>query len=326
MPAIPFQVNGFLGLGVESTYGTPVAPTTWLRFMESSIKAKHGTEYPQTSRDIAPEDALLGDYDPRLQFRAEARPENLGAVLKAWAGSGSSTSAQQGATAAYKHTIKPTLVSNPITVEERRGTLNKSTILDGTVLQEVRLEYAKSFLAVAGQALGRRDNVDQAPSVPTWESKRTFLKHQSVVSLGSAVYGVKSSRVVMRRKVIEDDYEVGDRFRKGIDIGPAEVTFEIEAGLRDLTLEKRSMGGSGTATTPQPDPIYNNDTIVWTSEELAAAGFPYKLEVDLPRSHWERTEIESKAGEPIYQKLTNRALWNGSKVVQIDLTNTKTTI
>lgn len=329
MASRQFAFKGFIGIGHESptAYGTKVARTSYARFVDSDIQRSHNEDPVQTSRLMAAEDVSLGDYDVTFTGKVEARPESTGAFLKAFAGNGSvTTTTPGGGINSRQHDIVPQDTRQPVTLERRVGTLNKSEVVGGGVFEEIGLEFARSTLMLGYKGVGQKDQVDQAPSTPTFDTQRALLKHEAVVTLNGATVGVKSARVTMQREVTKDDYETGNRYRVDADVGASKLTAQYELNFRDLTLLKRSLG-SGATSEPTDTPAYNADKLVVTGPVIEGA-IPYKLELSMPKCFWKPIGLPMQGKEGIVQRVQAEALYDETAGHQWKavLTNTKTTL
>lgn len=322
-------MRGMAGLGFEATgaYGTAVARTAFTRFLEFNIERDHGEEHPQTSRLPTEEDAVLGDYGLSWSGRFELRSETVGAWLRAHAGVGSvTTTTPGGATNARQHVFVPTDERQPVTLERRLGTFNKSTVVDGGIVRNLDIELQNSLVVIGAGGLGRKDLLDQAPTTPTFDANAPLAKHQCVVKVAGAQVGARTFRAHLARETVDDDFEVGSRYRQDADIGAVESTFEFEAMFRDLSHLKRSLGNPA-GTGPADDPLYQSMALEVTGP-LIEATFYHKLTLSFPRTWWKPIGLPTRGRDAIMQRVQAKVLHDEASGYpwQATLVNTQTAI
>lgn len=323
------SLKGNVGIGFEgvNAYGQAVARTAFARYLDAQITRKHGQETPATSRLAAREHVVLGDYDPGFKVRAEFRPETIGAWLKAHGGAASVTTSQPDAGSnptVYEHVINHMDTRQPITIEKRLGTLAKSEVLDGGVIEKLGIETAGPLSMFTAEGPGRKDDLSSSPTTPTFDSKAPLAKHQHTIKIAGATVGVKASRIMLGRHVEKGDFETGSRYRVDAEIGEVMATLQLDLLFRDTTHLQRSLGGV-SATAPQDEPLYTAMQALWTGPTISGA-FNQKLLIDFPRTFWEPIGLPTKGKDAIVQTIQAEVLYDESSAYawRGTLTNTQT--
>jgi hypothetical protein len=193
------------------------------------------------------------------------------------------TSAQQGATTAYKHTyVSATSAEDTIksfTVEQG-GAIRAHKFTYG-IIPEVELTFNRDGIEVGGSMLGQRlqDNITLTASPTSLEEKPILPADVDVFS--DATSGGLGTTKLLR--VLEATVTLGDRFNPvwvldstkdsfvaHVEAEPnAQLTLMMEADAQGMT----PLGDMRTGTT-------KFIRIVATSDDLAGTAFPYKFQFD----------------------------------------------
>lgn len=328
-PQMSFRA--FTGIGMEnvSAYGTPVARTKFARCIEATVEAKHGGQVSKTSRLSSSEDAVLGEYDVGVGLRGEMRPETIGSFLRAHAGDASVTSTQPSVgpdPTVWQHVINHKDTRQPLTWERRLGTLSKSEVVQGVVLEEVGFEFQKDLVMFTAKGIGQKDVLSSSPTVPTFDTKAPMARHQAVLTIAGATVGVQSGRVKLARQVVKDDYESGSRYRVDAEIGEVTASLEFDLLFRDASHLQRSFGGA-SATQPADDALYTAMNLAFTAPVISNA-YNQKLALDFPRTWWDRVGASIRGKEGITQRIRATCLYDEASAYlwKATLTNTQTAL
>src|SRR5688572_1304711 len=121
--------NGFVALGKESTWGTAVARTQFLRFLNFDFQHNANVTPLEHSQSRYMHGAMFANYDFKFQGRFEARPDALGEFFRSMFSIEPVTTTPVGATDARLHEWIPSVqgqtpVIKPYTMEARYGTAN----------------------------------------------------------------------------------------------------------------------------------------------------------------------------------------------------------
>lgn len=324
-----FRANVGIGFEGVNAYGTPVVRTAFARCLEASVDAKHGGQVPKTTRLASAEDVVLGEYDVNVALRGELRPETVGAFLRAHAGNASVTTTQPdsvGHPTVRQHVIDHKDTRAPITWERRLGTLAKSEVVQGVVLEEFGVEWQKDLVTFNVKGPGQKDVLSSTPTTPTFDARAPFARHQTVVQLAGSTIGTQAGRVKLARQVVKDDYETGGRYRVDAEVGEVMATLEFDMMFRDSALLERSFGAVG-GVTPQDSPLYQSANVAITGPVISGT-YNQKLDLNFPRVWLDRVSPAVRGKEGMTQRVKLTALYDEATAYlwRGTLTNTQASI
>ena len=78
--------KGHFAIGKEVTYGTPVTPTDFARYLEAEVEVNQNVHLPENSGSRYQDTAVFGPLDPRPRCVIEVRPDTIGRFLQAAVG------------------------------------------------------------------------------------------------------------------------------------------------------------------------------------------------------------------------------------------------
>lgn len=233
-----FGDNSWVGFGVESTYGTPVARTTFFEFLSESIKLDAAREF-------------------RSSLRGRSR-NRRGQMKKAVAGTIEQQVAVNGMELLFKHAIGSDVVTgtNPythtfsltralpvgLTVEVNRDASNiggsSAFVYDGCQINKLTLKHeAGDFLKATWDFVGEGDMALGTISTPTFATFTGFDWPDFALSINSVNVSVKSvDELIIDNNLATDRYNLGSNKRKGLGPnGNRSISAKITVEFASLT-------------------------------------------------------------------------------------------
>ena len=272
----------------EAEKGTPPAIATGLR---DYFMGDPGINPAQTVID-------LGNAQPRHKvghvlsdYHMVGSPTQIvtpGGHIGYWLGMaiGAESSAQQGGTAAYKHTYTPADDLKTFSMWYKRGGNQQVVIPYGLVntllLEQAPNDVLRSTVGLFGQT--ETINADDITTADAYDTAGAFHNMDlAVTGPTNAAKVFKSSILIDNKYDVEKGKVHGSRFYEDAVPGKRDITGSLEMWFNDDG-DYQSFWGSTTDTTPDVNGVF--DTIPlnfkWDTNELAADGFNYVLEIDLP--------------------------------------------
>jgi hypothetical protein len=213
-----FGDNSWVGFGVESTYGTPVARTTFFEFMSEGVKLDQGREARSSLRGRSrnrrgqKKHAVAGSIETQMQVNG------MELLLKHAIGSDVITG-----TNPYTHTFSLTrALPVGLSLEVNRDSSNigatSSFLYDGCQISKMTLKHAVGdFLKVTWDLVGEGDSSLVAVSTPTFAVFTGFDWPDFVCTINSVNVNVKSlDELVLDNNLATDRYNLGANKRKGL--------------------------------------------------------------------------------------------------------------
>lgn len=251
-----------VGVSAESTYGTYVAPTKFLRARSYSIERvanrvqgegiQSGVTGPLASQFVESTNAATASLSMDVQTT------RMGVLLATLMGG--STVSQQGTTTAYLQTftLADTLgdsLTMQLAAPYRGGSSVAHTLTGGKVASAAFSCDATGILGVDFSVDGRAFTTTQTLATASYVTSAPFHGGQMAVKLGtfgseSAVSGVRSVSLTIDRPHDTEDYTAGASGLKAEPVlnGPANITGSITADwLNKATFQDLAHGTSGTS-------------------------------------------------------------------------------
>lgn len=307
--------NAYLGFVTQSSLGSLTTRTKFLDIVSESIAAqlmrKHSSNLGSASRRLYTEVGAQSGGGVQL----EANFEGMDTLL--YHAFGTKAAAQQGGTAAYKHTL--TLAAGVpaigLSVEVARDITG--FFYEGCKVAALTFQQdPNDFLKVAIELLGRQETRGSATS-PTFPSALPIHQSQMVAT-------VDAGAVTMNKLMVKLDNKLAQRPQLGnvapkeiIRTGGREVTGSFEIDFEDQTQYAKFMANTSAALIA-----------TWTGA-IIASSFAYALVLTLPKIFYTGgTPVVSGRG-PITVPFTFDAVEQtrgAQDEFKIELTNTATSI
>ncbi|MDF2791309.1 MAG: hypothetical protein K0S80_4411 [Neobacillus sp.] len=239
---MPIGALAHVGLAKETTFGTPVAATDYIRFNSEGLSE----EIEQITSE-----ALIGVVDEAASYEGahtvtgdvafDVFPNSVGHFLRSALGAPVSTQIIEGV---YQHIFTP-VQSNfsnvcalpPYTLEVNRD-LEQAFQYISCVVDELNLSFGtdKKTLSASASILAKKLTLI-AKTVPSFDAQDPFMWHQATITLNNVVnkdistveFGVKNG--LEARATLDNTKEISRILRNGSRSFSAKFTLE----LKDMT-------------------------------------------------------------------------------------------
>lgn len=278
---MPNSITGqgtVLGLGEETTWGTFQTPDIFLDITEEGLEISP-EEYQTKGLRGAGRAARPVDFDIETtrsaggSFTVEVPTRGFGRVLKHTLG-GTPTSAQQGATAAYKHTIAiGTTDGKGLTVQKQfrdaASTLVATFSYLGCKITELAFSMAVGEVLMAEVTIDSKDEVtNQAAATASYLTNAGLLSFSGAALTwnGNPMGKVTDWSMSIKNALNTDGYYLGSSGTKGEQNvnGRIEITGEITAEVDALTY----YNAWRSRTAPALVATFEGQTIASTYKEM----------------------------------------------------------
>ncbi len=167
-------IQNQIGIGKESTFGTPVAPTVFIPIKESDgIQINQDIQFLEAIKGTAPKNkgAFVGKIELSGGYESDTYPVFLGHVLLS--AFGALNSAQVGGeTIVYKHTFTEGFAKQSYTVEQKIGEIVKR--FAGYIVKNIKIEgKVGEAVGVSFDGMGK-SQADASLTTRTYENTRPF--------------------------------------------------------------------------------------------------------------------------------------------------------
>lgn len=231
-------LNNHIGIGKETAFGTPVAPTVFLPIKESDgIQINKDIQFIESIKSgVAGKNkgAFVGKVEYSGSFESDAHPQFLGHILRSVFGSVSSA-LESGETTVYRHTFTETLSKPSYTVEQKIGEIVKR--FAGFVVKNLKIESkAGESVAISFEGLAKSQS-DATAQTPTYETSRPF-NFADITSIKIGNIEVKSYCEEFSFEYdnqIEGFYSMGANELQSVYPKPSEAKGKLTLYLDDTT-------------------------------------------------------------------------------------------
>lgn len=306
----------YVGIAEETTYGTAVAPTTYIEAKNETMRSKvdyQGQEH-MASRDV--EKLSQGRSWSEGSWVMYAEPENgIGKLLK-WGLDSVPDSAIQGTSSAYKHTFTPDDVVTPFTVEVGRD--SNAHIHPGGVLSQIEFACEKGdFLMVTPAVIGRVQDTPGALDSPTFSDLNAFNFDECTFEIGDVAYAdIRAFTLMINNNPDDDNFGLTQRgYVKAPSFQRREVTGRVDLSDYDDTEYQKFLSG----TTAKLEFLFTGEVIT--------GAYNQEFNITLPKVQYYDIETNVDGVDVQRQSVPFKAYYDETVdyVVQIDLMNEVTT-
>jgi hypothetical protein len=332
-------INGWLGAGKQSGAAllrdALVARDRFSRFYTAEFVEDARIDQEPTSARPEVEEIGIDAFDVRLNATLDGSTEGI--LSRAWYSLlGAKASAQQAATAAYKHTLsRANTVPNDarLSFELKQGTLAQSDAANG-IVNEIRVDFTQQghlrhhISALCGPTEEVSPTSETLPLVNTLLTRRGAGLTDGLMTIaGEAAARVRSGTITVRRALEEDDFDVLSQFRADAEYGALLASFSVTLGFRDKTLSKKFWGGTGL-TKRGDTPAYYNSAFAFARPDVIASTFRHMEKVNMPRTHLTKVSKPFTAGGAVAQTVEGIAVYDAAttKAIDVELVNSQTTV
>lgn len=273
-------LTGFLGIGQESTYGTPVARTNFFEINDEGLAVEEGRIESAALAQVGIRNTKLaqggitvgGDFSMDVQYGGMER-----LFKHAFGSISSSRPDPTNAPTVWRHTFSiADALPTGLTVEVFRGTEDfvtepsKSFIYHGCLITSLNLSCGVDDLLKASFSLMGEDESRLAKSTPSYDASKLAVYHQGVVKWNTTDVEVSSFSLDINN-ALEYRPKLGSRLtRQPKRSGKLEVAGQFTAEFTGWEQydDFRNMTERVLTAT------FTGDTI--------AAGFTYELLINIP--------------------------------------------
>lgn len=236
---MPFGVLSHIGLGKETTYGTPVVVNDYIRFASEGINEEVEQVISDNIIGVVDEGASIeGMHNITGDISFDVYPNVIGHLLRSALGAPTTTTLAAGV---YQHVFTP-IQSNfspvcalpPYTIEINRD-LAQAFQYAGCVVDELTFSFGTDKKIMNGTAaIIAKALALISKTTPSFDTANPFLWNQATVTLNSAVntnlstveFGVKNS--LEGRATLDGTKLISRVLRNGARTFPTKFTLELQ--------------------------------------------------------------------------------------------------
>lgn len=321
---MPNGALAHLGIGKESTWGTAVAATDYLKFVSEGISEEIEQLIPSSMGGIVDEErSFEGLHTIAGDISTDVYPNSLGHLLRS--ALGAPTTTQPDATnnpTVYEHVFNPVhdnflidCALPPYTVEVHRD-LAQAFQYAGTVINDLNLNFGTdNKIMRANAAVIAKKLALITKTTPSFEATAPFLWDQASITIDGVVnndvstldFGVNNS--LEGNETMDGSKEISRIFRSGKRTFPISFTMDL-TGLTEFNRFKSQseVAASITLTGASISGTYN-----------------YKLTIDIPKLRYTAFPINVGGAGEVTAQVTGVAKYDAASTyaAKVTLVNTK---
>ncbi|MCP8307956.1 MAG: hypothetical protein H3Z53_02330 [archaeon] len=257
----------YLGIGKESTYGTPVAASYYIPIISENLKLEHGYIYPETvayrelDKVIAGKKLVTGGWEQYVTY-----DKGIGLILKALLGGETKTNP---ATGVANHVFKKAASLPSLTARVGLHDVTEK-ILHGIGVNELTLELVAGELLVCTVDCVGEDESTGTLSTPTF-STQDFIDFSKITTFtlsGTAVTPERLS-LTIRNNIDTEAFVLGSRLLPRLE--PTRIEVEGEMDIRFLSTAHLDDFLASTKKDLQ---------VILRGPQIGATGYYNELQID----------------------------------------------
>jgi len=241
MAASYFGRGAAYGFGVESTWGTPVALTNWLRAMPGADLRRDISKVPRNPLHMGGAvNSSLSHYvskdDAGGSSVFEVGYQNFGLI---WKHLVNDTNVTDTGTGPYTHVYAPTETETAgLTVEQIKGrtpTAVRSETFEGMKIKDGTLSISPGgVLTCQLNWLGETSAARAAASTPSYGADAPVLHHHAgQMNINSVAYTIRDMTIKVDRKLPRRDQLGSKNMLEPLPSGPYQVTCDVTLEVQD---------------------------------------------------------------------------------------------
>ena len=309
------------GVDISTAYqygawGTAVAPTTFLEFVDESIVkvinpiepgALVGTRFKNGKY-------MIGSIDINGNFSIEANPDNIGLLLGA--ALGSETTTQVGTTTAYDHVMTPADSLPSISIEVNRDVASasgKAFRYSGCNINTLALSCDINAVLKAEFGILGKDEAEATAATASYSTLLPYVYTMGTVSIdGSAVAYVKGFSFNLNNNLYADRYVLNaGQNRTGTQPQGSELTGSLDMEWTTTAYAERTKYLAGTDAALE---------LIFTSTETIEAGYYYTLTISIP--HMKYTKADANvSGKDVIPFAADWEAWKSGSTAIVTVTH-----
>lgn len=301
-----------LGLGVESAYGTYVAPTRFLEFASEELKNIPGFVNTRSLGDQFQRSSRFRAYSKGASGKVDFEVQNKGFGLLLQHALGSGSIAQVGATAEWKSTLIPDVATGgtglQATVQIGRpdttATVRAFSYLGGKITDWELKSALDQALMLSTTWDFQSETTAQTLATQTLPSGSTPLIFiDASLTIDTVATPVKGITITGKKALDTERRYLGAVTTKAQPIanGEYEVTGTLDMEFAGLTEYAKFVAGTLSALVA-----------TWSYGTIPTTANPYKLVATIPFLYYSGETPTVKDSGIVQQSLPFRAVWNGT--------------
>lgn len=305
---------GFRTQGPAGVYADPGVSGVFALFKSGGMSGDRELIIPDPEiggdRDIP--DAYLGPIVFTGSFEAYARMEVLATLLKAVAGSASSSVAGTGPTQVGTHTITPANALVALSVEEVISDTYEAFQYVDVFVNSLHLEAeASGYLTTSFDLIAKSQTAGITPTAsPDIDTTPLIVGSTITVEYNSIALPAKSFSFDIMNNIEDDDFRLGSISVGDLTPKRREVTAGLTIRPEDSDLWRQATYGSSVATSAQAGAAAKQPLVI-TCESYAVIGSStdkYTLSIELPNATIKPFKVEPSGDDVIEHDIEIQAL------------------
>ena len=304
-----------VGTGVETVYGTPVAPSRWFEVLNESLEFR---PTDLTSNGLRGGASVYGRRSSRRQrtrqdaggsISMEVPTSTFGRWL-AYTLGGTPSTAQQGATAAYLHTFaQGTLVDKSQTIQKQLRDAGNTEVDTFTyhgckITQAVFSVAPDSYLTAEFTIDAEDEDTSTATASPSYSNVGLFTwKHGTVQAEGVDIANVTNASLTITNPMFTDGYYLGGG---GLKAQPSDNDFRSVTGNLDLEFTDPAIVHSRFFAETEFELV-----LAFEGDNIEGA-YDYGLTFTMPATYFTGSTPKVGGADVVIQNAPFEAFYNGT--------------
>jgi len=320
----------YIGFDEEAAFAEAwTAPVKFINVESEDIRPNQNPIYIQGTRARDVHMHVGGRFDLGGSIAFPVDPLDIPLLLKAVLGE--STPNIEGTTTAYRHEIRAADTVPSLKAEICDDSIQWRKLI-GIGVNRLTIEAAMNDIVkgTADLICNKEEIVTTTTGTsPAYGDQPPFVFHQAGTTEieAGAITTLEAFRLTIENNLVPDVTRLGSRFLKGLYPQNRTVSGTADFSFDDSTQYQRVLGTTDALTPTVPLEAYQMQ-VAFESTVDAGVGFPYKMDINIPKVIFAATGVPLRTRDRIVQPVEWRAVLGptGTDIIEIDIWNDETDI
>lgn len=288
-----------LALGVEDSFGTPVAVSAYGEV--DSVEIKHDKEITVVDDTAGTRKGARKVVEGAQKVSGTVKGNAYAAFMGFWlkGALGSVNSAASGTeTLVYKHTISQATSLPSFTLVEDRGN-SEYVRWTSAVVKSLKMS-AKDKLVEMSVAVDCYDEDAGSAYVPTQATEDPFVFHQVTVGFGAAIAAARTAVSATPKAILGWDFEYDNQTQTSHASG-SKRAYRIDPKVAKIKFTFSCFFDNATQRDAYRNVTKQAAVLRITGASIGAISY-YQLDIELPSIYYTSQSVEYKAGNLLEEK------------------------
>lgn len=330
MPSTFTAETGYVGLAVQTAFGTFREPTDYMKVLSIEMNPEGEKIIPDVEigagMDVT--EVHQGTYRISGDLESYIRPEAFGVLMYGLLGRYTSSGEINAGQGNYLHNFLPITsgslpwISVKKVISDNVQTYNYRDCKVGSFSLELKAgEFANAKFGIVGIA-----DAAGTAGTPSFETAPLLVATKATINMGPASISAKNLTLDVNNSLVDDDFRIGSRFLGDISEGRRSLEVNLDVVL-DTTSElyKKAFYGASNLSAAGFDVYADSLDIVMDSPTLiGSSAMTYKVLFQIKRAVFVSAPVPAKGDDLVVVPLTLKPVkYLTNNILEVHIWNNK---